>query len=148
MTFPPVSPAVSTPGSAVIDGIDVDAVAAVVLGCAGVAGLDGGRFGEMASYLPGRTVEGVVVSDGRVKVQIRARWGVAVPELAALIGTVLMPLTGSRPVDVAIADVDDPPSPPDFTRLSGSSAAPAWPQDRWPERPGHAPCSSWPGCES
>ena len=148
MTFPPASPAVSTPGSAVIDGVDVDTVAAVVLGCAGVAGLDGGRFGEMASYLPGRTVEGVVVSDGRVKVQIRARWGVAVPELAALIATVLMPLTGSRPVDVAIADVDDPPSPPDFTRLSGSSAAPAWPQDRWPERPGHAPSSSWPGCES
>jgi hypothetical protein len=136
------------PGSAVIEGVDVDAVAAVVLGCAGVAGLDGGRFGEVASYLPGRTVEGVVVSGGRVKVQIRARWGVAVPELAALIATVLLPLTGSRPVDVAIADIDDPPSPPDATHMPESSAAPVWPQDRRPERPGHVPSSSWSGCES
>jgi hypothetical protein len=148
MTFPPVSPAVATPGSAVIDGVDVDAVAAAVLGCAGVSGLDGGRFGEVASYLPGRKVEGVVTSRGRVRVQIRARWGVAVPELAALIATVLMPLTGPRPVDVVIADIDDPPSSPGFTRVPPLSAAPVWPQDRQPERPGHVPPSSWSGCES
>jgi hypothetical protein len=148
MTFPPASPAVSNPGSSVIDGIDVDAVAAAVLACAGVAGLDGGRFGEVASYLPGRTVPGVVVGDGRVRVQVRAQWGVPVPELAALIRTVLMPLTGLRPVDVVIADIDDPPSPPGFTRLPESSSAPVWPQRRWPERPGHVPPSSRSGCES
>lgn len=148
MTFPSASPAVSGPGSPVIDGVDVDAVAAAVLACAGVAGLDGGRFGEMASYLPGRTVPGVVVGAGRVRVQIRARWGVPVPELAAWIATALLPLTGPRPVDVVIADIDDPPSPPDSIRLPESSAVPAWPQGRWPERPGHAPASSWSGCES
>ena len=148
MTFPPASPAVSRPGSSVIDGIDVDAVTAAVLSCAGVARLDGGRFGEVASYLPGRTVPGVVVGDGRVRVQVRAQWGIPVPELAALIRTVLMPLTGLRPVDVVIADIDDPPSPPDFTHLPESSAAPVWPQGRWPERPGHVPPSSWSGCES
>jgi hypothetical protein len=148
MTSPPVSPAVSGPGSSVIDGVDVDAVAAAVLGCAGVAGLDGGRFGEVASYLPGRTVEGVVVSGGRVKVQIRALWAVPVPELAALIRAILRPLTGSRPVDVVIADIEDPPAPPDFTHLPESSAALDWPQDRWPERPGHVPPSPWSGCES
>ena len=148
MTSPPVSPAVSGPGSSVIDGVDVDAVAAAVLGCAGVAGLDGGRFGEVVSYLPGRTVEGVVVSGGRVKVQIRALWAVPVPELAALIRTILMPLTGSRPVDVVIADITDPPSPPGFTHLPGSPAAPVWPQHRWPERPGPVPPSPWPGCET
>jgi hypothetical protein len=148
MTFLPASPAVSRPGSPVIDGIDVDAVAAAVLACAGVAGLDGGRFGEMASYLPGRTVPGVVVGDGRVRVQIRARWGVPVPELAAGITTALLPLTGPRPVDVVIADIDDPPSAPDFTRLPESSAASVWTQGRWPERPGHVPPSSWSGCES
>ena len=140
MTFP-AGPAVTTPGSAVIDGVDVDAAAAAVLGCAGVAGLDGGRFGEMASYLPGRKVEGVVISGGRVKVQIRARWGVALPELAAVIAAVLMPLTGPRPVDVVIADIDDPPSWPDATHLPRSSPAPVWPQNRWPERPGHVPPS-------
>jgi hypothetical protein len=121
MTLPSVS---NTTGSGVIDGVDVDAVAAAVLGCAGVAGLDGGRFGEAASYLPGRKVTGVVVSDGRVKVQIRSRWGAPVPELAALITTVLMPLTGSRPVDVVIADIDDPPFPLDFTGQPESSAGP------------------------
>jgi hypothetical protein len=37
---------------AVIDGVDVDAVAAAVQGCTGVAALDGGPFGQVASYLP------------------------------------------------------------------------------------------------
>lgn len=148
MTCSPVSPAISRPGSSVIDGVDVDGVAAALLGCAGVAGLDGGRFGDMTSYLPGRKVEGVVVGGGRVKVQIRAWWTVPVPELAARIRTILRPLTGSRPVDVVVADIDDPPSPPDFTHPPESPAASVWPQHRWPERPGHVPPSPWPGCES
>ena len=100
-----------TPGAAVIDGVDVDAVAAAVRDCAGVSGLDGGQFGEVATYLPGRTVQGVVVGGGRVRVQVRSRWGVEAPRLAALITTVLAPLTG-RPVDVVIADIDDPPITP------------------------------------
>jgi hypothetical protein len=109
----------TVPEAAVIDGVNVDAVAAAVLGCAGVAGLDGGRFGEVASYLPGRKVRGVVVSGGRVTVQIRSRWAVPAPGLAALITTVLAPLTGSRPVDVVIADIDDPPGPPDHRTTVG-----------------------------
>ena len=107
MTLPPDA---GRPGSAVIDGVDVDAVAAAVAGCAGVSALDGGQFGEVATtYLPGRKVAGVVVADGRVKVRVRAQWGVPVPDLAALITMVLAPLTGSRPVDVTISEVDDPP---------------------------------------
>lgn len=93
-----------------IDGIDVDAVAAAVRACAGVSALDGGPFGETASYLPGRTVPGVVSGDGRVRVQVRSRWGLPAADLAALIGAALAPLTGSRPVDVVIADIDDPPA--------------------------------------
>ena len=116
MTSPPV-PAV--PDAAVIDGVNVDAVAAAVLGCAGVAGLDGGRFGEVASYLPGRKVQGVVVSGGRVTVQIRSRWAVPAPDLAALITAVLAPLTGSHPVDVVIADIDDPPGTPEHKTAVG-----------------------------
>src|ERR1700735_1501490 len=58
----------SAPDLALTGGVDVDAVAAVVRGCAGVAGLDGGRFGAGASYLPRRTVPGdravdVVIGD-------------------------------------------------------------------------------------
>ena len=101
-----------TPGAAVIDGVDVDAVAAAVRDCAGVSGLDGGQYGEVATYLPGRTVQGVVIGGGRVRVQVRSRWGVEAPLLATLITTVLAPLTGRRPVDVVIADIDDPPSTP------------------------------------
>jgi hypothetical protein len=106
------SPFSGTPGPAVIDGVDVDAVAAAVRACAGVAELDGGRFGEVASYLPGRKVPGVVVSDRRVLVQVRSRWGIPAPELAALITTVLAPLIRGYPVDVVVADIDDPPGTP------------------------------------
>ena len=72
------------PGAAVIDGMDVDAVAAAVRECAGVSGLDGGQHGEVTTYLPGRTVQGVVVGGGRVRVQVRSRWGVEAPLLAAV----------------------------------------------------------------
>ena len=102
----------SATGSAVIDGIDVDAVAAAVRECAGVSGLDGGQFGEVASYLPGRKVEGIKVGGGRVTVQIRSQWAVPAPALAALVTAVLTPLTGCRPVDVVIAGIDDPPQVP------------------------------------
>jgi hypothetical protein len=106
MTLPPAS---SVPGPAVIGGVDVDAVAAAVLACPGVAALDSGQFGEVASYLPGRKVAGVVVSGGRVHVQIRARWAAPAPDLARQITAALAPLTGHYPVDVVIADIDDPP---------------------------------------
>lgn len=105
----PSAPGPLPPG--VIDGVDVDAVAAAVLACPGVAGLDGGQFGEVASYLPGRIVTGVVVSGGRVLVQVCSRWGVPAAVLAAQITAAVMPLTGPRPVDVVIADIEDPPGP-------------------------------------
>ena len=117
----------TVPEAAVIDGVNVDAVAAAVLGCAGVAGLDGGRFGEVTSYLPGRKVPGVVVSGGRVTVQIRSRWAVPAPGLAALITAVLAPLTGSRPIDVVIADIDDPPGTPEHKPTVGRPALAAGP---------------------
>jgi len=103
----PTGPAV-VDETAVIDGVDVVAVATLVRGCAGVSGLDGGRFSEAVSYLPGRKVAGVVVRDGRVRVQVRAQWAVPAPA-AALLSTALVPLTGNRPVDVVIGDIDDPP---------------------------------------
>jgi hypothetical protein len=111
--------AVGPPDSAVIDDINVDAVAAAVRACPGVSGLDGGQFSPVASYLPGRIVEGVEVSGGRVTVQIRAQWAFPVPELAARIAWVLAPLIGDRPVDVVISDIDDPPVAPPVAPFSG-----------------------------
>ena len=116
----PAAPAAPA-GPAVIDGVDVDAVAAVVRVCAGVAGLDGGRYGEVATYLPGRAIPGIMVSGGRVTVQIRSRW-VAAPGLAVLITTMLAPVTGGRPVDVVIADIEDPAGVPDpYPPLPGTA---------------------------
>ena len=95
-----------------------------------MSGLDGGQFGEVASYLPGRKVEGIVVSGGRVRVQIRSQWAVPAPDLAALIKAVLVPLTGHRPVDVVIGDIDDPsstPPPRAPVRPRRSRAAPGLP---------------------
>jgi hypothetical protein len=97
------------PGTARPDRADVDAVAAIVRGCAGVSALDGGPFGEVASYLPGRIVPGVAVDDSRIRVQIRSQWGVPAADVAAGITAALAPLAGPRPVDVTIADIDDPP---------------------------------------
>jgi hypothetical protein len=96
---------------AVIDGIDVDAVVAVVAGCAGVSALDGGRYGEVTTYLPGRAVPGVVVGDGRIRVQVRAAWDTEVPVLGTAITAALAQVAWNRPVDVMIADIDDPPTP-------------------------------------
>jgi hypothetical protein len=139
MTVPPAD---SAPRSAVIDGIDVDAVAAAVRACPGVSGLDGGPFSGVASYLPGRKVEGIVVRDGRVIVQIRSRWAVPAPELAAVITAMLAPLTGNRPVDVVIADIDDPPGTP-APCAGRSRPGPGLPPPAQPGAPGFSPY----GCE-
>jgi hypothetical protein len=114
------------PRAALVDGIDVDVVAAIVQGCAGVSALDGGPFGEVASYLPGRTVPGVAVDDNRIRVQVRSEWGVPAADVAALISAALAPLAGTRPVDVAIADIDDPPA----AQPAGVAAAAVSP---WPD---------------
>jgi hypothetical protein len=143
MTVPPTG---SASGSAVIDGIDVDAVAAAVRGCPGVSGLDGGPFSGVASYLPGRKVEGIVVRDGRVSVQVRSRWAVPAPGLAAVITAMLAPLTGNCPVDVVIADIDDPPRAPAPGVRPGAGRPRRGPGLLPPEQPG-APGFSPDGCE-
>jgi hypothetical protein len=114
-------------------GADVDMIATAVRLCAGVSALDGGAHGEIATYLPGRKVTGVVVGDGRVTVQVRVRWGTPAPDLAALITTVAAPFTGHRRIDVVIADIDDPPGAPD-----GAGAGPPRRGRSWPD-PGLPP---------
>jgi len=100
----------STP-QPVIGGVDVEAVAVAVNACAGVSGLDGGRFGEIVSYLPGRRVPGVVVRDWSVLVGVRSRWGVRVADLFAQVAAAAAPLIGRRWVEMTVCDIDDPPAP-------------------------------------
>lgn len=87
----------------------MDAVAAAVASCPSVARLSGGGLaGQVATYLPGRRVEGVRVTDEAVEVHIATRWDVPIPETAAEVRAAVAPLAGGRPVTVAVDDVDDP----------------------------------------
>jgi hypothetical protein len=82
---------------------DVEAVAAAAQGCPLVAGLTGGRFGEIATYRPGRRILGVREADG-------ARATVA-------------PYAGGLPISVFIEDIELPgtASPAELTEASVGS---------------------------
>ena len=130
---PPGTPPASSV-AAVIDGVNVDAVAAAMQACPGVSELDAGRLGEVASYLPGRRVQGVAVRTASVTVQVRTRWGVPAPDLLSQITAALTPLIGGRRVEVVIADIDDPP-PPGSCLPSALEAAPGVPPPGAPSGP-------------
>lgn len=98
------------PHPELIDGVNVDAVAAAVRGCPGVDDLDAGALGSVSSYLPGRKVPGVRVGTDEVTIQVRGRWAVPVPELARQIRSALATLVGDRMIDIVVADVADAPS--------------------------------------
>jgi hypothetical protein len=111
----PPGPGNAPPAAVLIDGVDVEAVAMAVVECPGVSGLDHGRYGEVASYLPGRQVPGVVVTGDAVLVQVRSRWGVPAAELLRQVTAMVSPLAGRRRIDLVIGDIDDPvpgPWPP------------------------------------
>ena len=87
-------------------------VAAAVLGHPAVARLDGGPFGSIASYLPGRRVVGVRAGEGAaasepVEVAVVVRWpaGASLPVLAEEIAARVRGVAGERPVDVTVADL-------------------------------------------
>jgi hypothetical protein len=100
------------PGPAVVDGVDVDAVAAAVRGCPAVEDLHAGDLWRATTYLPGRRVEGVRVDRQVVAVQVRARWGVDVFEIAGQVRRALAPLVAGRRIDVVVADVGLPAGHP------------------------------------
>jgi hypothetical protein len=101
---------VTAVSDAVIDGVDVDAVATAVRGCPGVHDLHGGPPQLTATYLPGRRVEGVRIDPLALVVQVRARWGVRAAELSTQIRTALAPIAAGRRIDIIWADVTDRPS--------------------------------------
>ncbi|MGH3971959.1 MAG: hypothetical protein ACRDS9_01325 [Pseudonocardiaceae bacterium] len=84
-----------------------DAIAAAVRAHPAVADLDGGPFGAIACYLPGRRVVGVRVgeSGGPVEVSVVARLGTPLPQLATELRRLITAVTGSRVVDLTINDV-------------------------------------------
>ena len=93
--------------SALVDGVDLDAVAAAVRHCPAVDDLCSGSLAEVVSYLPGRRVAGVRIAADHVVISVRGRWGVTVPELARQVRVALAALVGPRRVDVVMADLAD-----------------------------------------
>ena len=94
-----------------------DAVAAAVRAHPAVADLDGGPFGAIASYLPGRRVVGVRVGEPGepVEVSVVAWLGTPLPQLATDLRRLITAVTGSRVIDLTINDVitgDPSPAPP------------------------------------
>lgn len=101
-------PAPSAPAASVPD--ISESVAAAVKAVPGVADLHGGAFGQVASYLPGRSVTGVRIRDDVTEVHVVLFWGAPVLATADRVrATVLTLVDGlSARVDVTVEDVIDP----------------------------------------
>jgi len=105
-----------------------DAVAAAVRAHSAVADLDGGPFGSIACYLPGRRVMGVRLGERGepVEVSVVARLSIPLPQLATELRRVITAVTGPRVIDLTINDViTGAPAPvlaPDFSLQHGRSS--------------------------
>lgn len=108
-------PASDTVDSATPDVTEL--IAAAVSACRGVASMSGGKFGEIATYLPGRRVIGIRITEDAVEIHVVATWGRTLPEVAEEIRTAGVSLAGGRRIDVVIDDVDLP-----FPEHAGRSA--------------------------
>jgi hypothetical protein len=104
-----------------------EAVAAAVRAHPAVADLDGGPFGTIACYLPGRRVVGVRLGDPGepVEVSVVARLSTPLPQLATELRLAITRVTGPRMIDLTINDViigaSAPVSTPDFSLQHGRS---------------------------
>ena len=87
---------------------DLEAVAAAALGSPLIAGLTGGRFGDVATYLPGHRLVGVREVDGTIEVHVVAKWGKPLPEVAEVVRAAVAPHVGDTPVDVFVDDIEVP----------------------------------------
>ncbi len=93
------------------DVADLEAVAAAALACPLIAELTGGRFGEVATYRPGRRIVGVRQADGAVEVHVVARWGTPLPEVAEVVRAAVTPHAAGLPVAVFVEDIEVPDDP-------------------------------------
>ncbi|GHE09208.1 Asp23/Gls24 family envelope stress response protein [Klenkia taihuensis] len=101
----------TTAAAALVAGLDPRVLAAAVRACPGVAGLSGGPFGGVGTYLPGERVTGVVVRETAVgppdvAVHLVCRAGVPVAEVAGQVRSALATAAPGSRVDVRVEDVD------------------------------------------
>jgi hypothetical protein len=73
--------------------------------CSGVAGLSGGPFGTVATYLPGERLTGVSANEHAVRIAIVATLIRPLPETAEDIREAVAEVAGNRPVHVRIDDI-------------------------------------------
>ena len=88
--------------------IDMEVVAAAALGSPVIADLTGGRFGEVATYLPGRRILGVRTVEGEIEIHVVARWDIPLPEVADAVRAAVAPYTDGMPVAVFVDDIELP----------------------------------------
>lgn len=88
-------------------GLLAAAIADRVRGHPSVVCLHGGPYGAVASYLPGRRVEGVLIDpwDGSVQLSVVIRLGARLPEVVADLRRQVVAVTGQVPVHITVADV-------------------------------------------
>jgi hypothetical protein len=83
--------------------IDADRIATAVQAGRHIAGLDGGRYGEIATYLPGRRVNGVRIRPESVTIGVIGRYPATATEIDACVRDTVGPL--DRPLHVHINDI-------------------------------------------
>lgn len=103
----PTTTATDAAGAPVDEPALAELIAAAVQAVPGVAGLHGGAFGEIATYLPGSQLAGVRLTGDRVQIHLTALAGYPVHDLADAVRGAVRPLTG-QPVDVTIEDITVP----------------------------------------
>ncbi len=91
-----------------------DRVAAAALTVRGVTGLHGGMFGETATYLPGRRVLGVRLTENVTDIHLTLAYGAPVFATAHQVRTAVAALVPG-PVNVTVEDVAPPTDTPTAT---------------------------------
>lgn len=87
---------------------EADRIRAAVLSCRDVTAMSAGAFGEIRSYLPGRSVAGVTLDDDAVSVHVVARYGPPLHAVSEQIAAAIGPLLGDRRLRVVVEDVTLP----------------------------------------
>lgn len=101
--FDPAGP-VAAPAARDGDAL-AEPMAAAVLACPAVARLSAGPYGTVGTYLPGRRVTGVLITDHAVTIRLVAH-PVGVRTIEAQVRAAAATVVPGLPVDIAIDDLD------------------------------------------
>lgn len=90
---------------------EIDRIAQAVVAVPGVHDLHAGVLGEVATYLPGRRVNGVRMREPGCEVHVVLDWGVPIAVTSDLVRQAVRALVPG-PVDVTVEDVAPPATAP------------------------------------